>query len=63
MQVVQKCFVMMHLHLILKIFVCDAWVALWIFFLEMLFQNRWDSTARLKQFTKQRFNTKYTIEK
>ena len=31
-QEVQNCFVLMQLHLILKIFVCDAWLALWIIF-------------------------------
>ena len=28
----KNCFVLIQLHLILKIFVCDAWLALWIFF-------------------------------
>ena len=28
----KNCFVLMRLHLMLKIFVCDAWLAVWIFF-------------------------------
>ena len=28
----KNCFLLMQLHLMLKIFVCDAWLALWIFF-------------------------------
>ena len=49
----------MQLHLMLKIFVRDASLALWIF----LFQNVWNNSARLKKFTKQRFNNKQTVEK
>ena len=54
---------LMQLHLTLKIFVCDAWLALWIFFKEILFQNLKNNSARIKQFTKQRFNNKQTVEK
>ena len=32
-------------------------------FWEILLQNLWNNSARLKQFTKQRFNNKQTIEK
>ena len=32
-------------------------------FWEILFQNLWNNSARLKQFTKQRFNNKQTAEK
>ena len=32
-------------------------------FWEFLFQNLWNNSARLKQFTKQRFNKKQTVEK
>ena len=32
-------------------------------FWEFLFKNLWNSSARLKQFTKQGFNNKQTIEK
>ena len=32
-------------------------------FWEILFQNLWNNSARLHQFTKQRFNNKKTIEK
>ena len=46
----------MQLHLMLKIFVCDASLALWIFFEQF-------NSARLKKFTKQRFNNKQTVEK
>ena len=53
----------MQLHLMLKIFVCDASLALLIFFLSILFQNFWNNSARLKKFTKQRFNNKQTVEK
>ena len=53
----------MQLHLMLKIFLCDAWLDLRIFFWEILFQNLWKNFARLKQFTKQRFNNKQTVEK
>ena len=28
----KNCFVLMQLHLMLKIFACDVWLALWIFF-------------------------------
>ena len=54
---------LMQLHLMLKIFVCDAWLALWNFFLEILFQNLRNNFARLKMFTKQRFINKQTVEK
>ena len=30
---------------------------------EILFQNLWKNSARLKQFTKQRFNNKQTVAK
>ena len=53
----------MQLHLMLKIFVCDASLALWIFFLAILFQNFRNNSARLKEFTKQRFNNTQTVEK
>ena len=52
----------MQLHLMLKIFISDAWLALWIFCGEILFQNLWNNSARLKQFTKQRFNNKQPVE-
>ena len=32
----KNCFVLMQLHLMLNIFVCDIWLALWIFFFEKL---------------------------
>ena len=47
----------------LKIFVCDAWLALWISLGDILFQNRWNNSASLKRLTKQRFNNKQTVEK
>ena len=53
----------MQLHLMLKIFVCDALLALWIFFWKILFQNLLNNSARLKQFTKQRFNNTQAVEK
>ena len=47
----------------LKIFVCDALLSLVDIFWEILFQNLWNNSARLKQFTKQRFNNKQPLEK
>ena len=58
----KNCFVLIQLHLMVKIYVCDAWLAVWIFFWEILFQNLWNISARLKQFTKQRFNNQQTVE-
>ena len=31
----KNCFVLMQLHLMLKIFVCDAWIAFWIFLVDL----------------------------
>ena len=53
----------MHLHLMLKLFVCDAWLAMWILFEKILYQNLRINPIRLKRFTKQRFNNKQTVEK
>ena len=42
---VKNCFVLMQLHLMLKIFVCDAWLALWIFF-EKFCSNIYETTLQ-----------------
>ena len=52
----------MQLHLMLKIFVCDACLALWIFLRNFVLKS-WNNSARLKQFTLQRFNNKQIVEK
>ena len=53
----KNCFVLMQLHLMLKIFVCDAWLALWIFFEKFCSKifGTTNNSARLKQFTEQGF--------
>ena len=37
---------MMQPHLLLKIFVCDAWLALWIFFFEKLCSKMFGTTLQ-----------------
>ena len=53
----------MQLHLMLKIFVCGASLALWIFFEQFCSKIFGKNSARLKKFTKQRFNNKDAVEK
>ena len=53
----------MQLYLMLYNFAYDAWLAFGIFFWEILFRNLRNNSARLKQFTKKRFNNKQIVEK
>ena len=53
----------MQLHLMLEIFEYDAWLVLRILFCEILFQNLLNNSERLKQFTKQPFINKQSVEK
>ena len=52
----------MQLHLMLKLFASDAWLALWIF-LSNFVPKSLEQLCNTKQFTKQRFNNKQTTEK
>ena len=53
----------MQLHLMLKIFVSDAWLAPWIFFLEFLFQILWNDSARRVQYATHVLFSRSTLEK
>ena len=55
----KNCFVLMQLHLMLKIFVGDAGLALWIFFVPKSLEQ----LCKTKQFTKQLFNNKQSVKK
>ena len=59
----KNCFVLMQLHLMLNIFVSDASLSLWIFFENFCLKIFGTTLQELKQFTKQGFNNKQTIEK
>ena len=52
----------MQLYLMLKIFVRDASLALWIF-LSNFVPKFLEQLCKTKKFTKQRFNNKQTVEK
>ena len=45
----------MQLHLMLKIFVSDAWLTPWIVFENFLFPILWNDSARRIQYAKTRF--------
>ena len=59
----KNCFVLMQLHLMLKIFVCGAWLALWIFFENFVSQKSLEQLCKTTQFTKQRLNNEQIVEK
>ena len=58
----RHCIVLMYLHLMLKIFVRDAWIAPWIFYLGFLFRILWNDSASREQYARDVLFSHSTVE-